>query len=730
MSFRRTINVASALLGVLSMVLTASARVPWHAPDWPYRAVVKVTSNRAKVDVAAVRIRHAGTALEDGRDYRIFDGAGRPVPYQITFHDARRDTLISLRCGRVEENFYVYFGRSDPNVDPMRAIAEQRPGAGAPKPGPAAGGWVPKAGLVLTTMRRPRDAANPNSIDELTKLIEQSAGLDGADYHNNIGDGVNRFGDSDYFISMYRGWIRLPRTGDYGFCTASNESSFSFLDGAELVHWPGRHTEQRGKFGQKNAEHNLTAGLHYIEYYHEEVLLYQVAFLGYKPPGAAHYIGIPDGLFPQPHRAAVQRYERQVLGRTVMPRIELLDSLWPDKRPSGQYTRYRFSADAGEEPIDWNRWSVQWDFGDGQRARGTATDHVFLLAGRSYEVKLTAADPAGRKVERIRPLEVFPIEHLTGRFKAGQYKDYQPLVSGYDRAKLSAAMLVELANFFEETGERKAAMETALMALERADTSEADRLDAHLLLAADTGKPEVAWCYIPEPDATKHLRAALDLSREPAAKMQVMARLIRHLGTDRLDVQTAEKEYLRAKTLAPQNISSGRFKHAFRDATIAIGDAHLCAGKIEQAVEDYQTAEALAEVIIPQPVRAAKIGSFPERIGQLIQDGRADEAMVVVREWYEQLPADMPRGEILFWLGKLETLRGNHRTAIRPLRVALDCGQGAPFEAEAYWLLAEAYRRIADVQNQRTALATLVRSGLSGTWREKAIEALKKLEQE
>ena len=62
----------------------------------------------------------------------------------------------------------------------------------------------------------------------------------------------------------------------------------------------------------------------------------RVAFLGYKPPGAKHYGGIPDSLFPQPHRARVLRYEREGAVQTVMLRPALLDSLWPRTRPSGQ----------------------------------------------------------------------------------------------------------------------------------------------------------------------------------------------------------------------------------------------------------------------------------------------------------------------------------------------------------------------------------------------------------
>ena len=201
MSFRQTTVPIAILFLLLSNAVTASAAVVWHAPGWSYRAQIKVVSNSGEVDVAAVRIRHAGMVCEDGRDYRIFNAAGKPVPYQITYHDARRDTLISFRCAGLDERFYIYFGKPDAQADPMRAITKEQPGAGPPKPGPAAGGWIPKAGLVLRTMRRPKNVDNPKTIDELTQLLQQAHQPDGAAYRANISDGFNPFGDSFQFIS-------------------------------------------------------------------------------------------------------------------------------------------------------------------------------------------------------------------------------------------------------------------------------------------------------------------------------------------------------------------------------------------------------------------------------------------------------------------------------------------------------------------------------------------------
>ena len=129
------------------------------------------------------------------------------------------------------------------------------------KPGssPPEGSWAPHAGLVFSTLQRP-DVKNPETVEQLADLIADSSEQYGGRYQRRVADGYNPFGPSDYYVSVYRGWIRIPKAGTYKFCTASNEASFSFLDGKELIHWPGRHTSERGLRGEKN----VTVETHYL----------------------------------------------------------------------------------------------------------------------------------------------------------------------------------------------------------------------------------------------------------------------------------------------------------------------------------------------------------------------------------------------------------------------------------------------------------------------------------
>ncbi|MEX0654761.1 MAG: PKD domain-containing protein [Phycisphaeraceae bacterium] len=707
------------------VALTASvthAAPNWHADEYRYRAIVELRDNGSEgVDVAAVRIRHAGMTRDDAHDYRLFSADGQPVPYQVTFHDPQRDTLISFRSPNDEGTYYIYFGHADADIDPHRARLNERPGTGPPTPGPAADGWIPRAGLVLATHRRPRDTPNPDTPDDFAALLTHAPGPDGAAYRRNIADGYNPFGDSDHYLSVYRGWLRLPAAGRWGFATASNEASFSFLDGEELVHWAGRHTEERGQHGEKNVERELDAGLHYVEYYHEEVLLYQMAFLAYKPPGEPHYVGIPNNLFVQPHRAQVVRYEQREHGPTVMPHIDLIDSLWPTERGIGQYTRFRFTLDADDNDLDG--WSFAWAFGDGHRGAGRDLEHVYLAAG-DYDVTLTATSPAGRTVERTWPVTVFPVEHIDGPFKAGRYSDFAPLVERIDPERLPAGLLSEYVRFMREAGRHDAAQRLVT----RDDADDADRVESHLVAAGEAGLTHDTWRQGHSAErvreAIEHLAAAVELAEPAPDKLASLARLIRHVGVHDGDVAAAREHYEQAEVVVREAGLRGRAKQAFREATLALGDVHLIAGERDAALENYRTAEQLAEPVIPQQVRVARIGQYPQRIEHHLQAGRVDDAWATAMEWYGHFPSDLPRGELAYWIGKLALARDDASLAVRPLRLGIEWGTGAMYEAEARWLLAEAYGELGDAEAQRTALEALVRSGLGGPYRQRAVEAL------
>lgn len=730
-----TAALAALLTGALAIPVFAD--VPWHEPDHAFRAEVRIhaLSARGDVDTAAVRIEHAGRMHESADDVRIYNASNERVPYQVTCHAPDRDALISFRTPRGDaardQRFWIYFGHAEASRDPLRAVVDPAPGSGPPQPGSDAGGWIPRAGLVLETRRRPRDHENPMSVEALAALIDASPRADGAAYHANIADAANPFGHSYYYISLYRGWIDIPHAGTWAFCTISNDGSFSFLNGEALVHWPGRHTTERGRRGEFNAERELEPGRHYIEYYHEDTSLHQMAFLGVRAPGQAHFGAMPEAMVVQPHRAGVVRHEHRDHGRTLVPRIELIDSLWPDDRADGQYTRYRLTADGGTEPIDLDPWRIEWRTGDGQRHEGAHVEHIYLAVD-DHELTFALEHPGGWRATITRPVHVYPLEHMHEGVRVGRYGDYLPIVRRYEFGALPASALAEAVRFFGEAGAADLAMEVGAIYLERLDDAEAVPELAAMRLAAagSAGDALTLWrgAGANPAAAAAHLEAALEANVASVERLDILARLIRHEGIAREDRALAEAYHEQAHALWQERAMPAAGPAALRRVELAMGDVYVHHERFTAAREAYLAAERLARPRIPSQVRMAQLGAYPERMRQHLAADRINEARDDVERWRERFPASLVDGELAFWLGRVYLLDGEPAMAVTALELALRRGEGSVFEAEAFYRLAEAHQARGDAAAAEGTLRRLIDLGLTGEFRDRAEQRLRDMQ--
>ncbi len=700
-----------ALLGCLFVTLPSKAADPWHLAGWSARAVVEVPTPLADktIDTAAVKVLCQGRAKADGSDYRVLDSAGKPVPFQLTFHDASRYSLISFRAADPRSRYFVYFGNPQAVRSPEQIVIDPAPGAGPPK-----GAWIPKAGFVLETIHRP-EGENPKTVQDLAKLIAGSKQKYGARYQRRVSDGYNAFGPSDYYISLYRGWISIPKAGKYRFCTASNEASFSFLDGKELVHWPGRHTAERGARGEVNATVELTAGLHYLEYYHEEVTLEQMAFLGWRPtPDDGPFGPIPETIYTAPHAAVVRRYV--AAGDKPLLAFEPIvsDSVWPRDRDEGQYTRCRFRADTSALPKDVK---LTWDFGDGQGATGAETEHVYLSLG-SYTVKLTAGS-----LSASWPLLVFELEHVTDLFGEGRPVDYAKVAKAYDRNKLDLASLRELAHLFAESEQPAEAVEVGKLFVKRfpdakpLETSRMRRLMATSALKLGTaGLDEAIASY----------QASIVKDTPDAEKIDVLGRLIRLVGIDRQQPDKALPFLAEAQQTYEKTTRTDEAVNAWRRTLLAAGDVRLTQGQRDGATDLYARAEKLADNPPPPQVRAALVGSYPNSIKEYLAAGNLTAALELIDKWEETFPTDKPKGHTFYWRGKALHLRGQDGEASGLLHSAIRLALGADFETEARWLLADSLEKLGKKDEAKRELAKLIATGLNDEFTRQAKKKLQK----
>jgi tetratricopeptide (TPR) repeat protein len=705
-----------AVLSVSLLAFPAGAAEPWRLPDWTARAVVEIPtpSAEAGVDAAGVKVLCQGRARADGADYRVLDADGKPVPFQLDFHDADHYSLLTFKADNPKQKFYVYFG----NPKATRA-AERTPDFPAPGGGPPTSGWVPHADFVYQTIDRPHTADitkehDPDNIAEMTKLIADSKAKDGARWQRRVADGYNPFGSSEYYISIYRGWVRVPKAGPYQFCTVSNKASFSFLDGKPLIHWPGQHTVERGARGEVNTKVELTAGLHYLEYYHETTPLEHMAYLGWRPSGdAGQFSPIPESFYTAPHAAVVTAYE-DAKGPLLTFEPVIVDSVWPVERNEGQYTRVRFTA--GKTPPLAEGTKYQWDFGDGQTATGPEVEHVYLALGLQT-VTLTAGSQTARW-----PLSIYEIEHVVDQFKEGRPQDYAKLVKGYDRNKLSANALQELQHLLAEGDEPAESIEVGKTFLQRFPKAEALTQARVRRLIADCavrmGKGNLD-------EAIANYEAALVKETPAVEKLDVLAHLIRLVGVQREQPEKAAPIFAKADEIAKSAKVDDELQAAYRRAIIAMGDVRLWQGKLDDARSLYARAEKLG-AFIPSQVRAARLGAYPDSLQEYLDAGNTGAALDLVDKWDEKFPTDKPNGHSFFWRGKVLMHRGQPADAVRYLNRSIRLTTGAPSETEARWLLAEALDQSGRKDEAKRELAKLVAIGVNDEFTRKAIEKLKK----
>src|SRR5262249_25294002 len=128
------------------------------------------------------------------------------------------------------------------------------------------------------------------------------------------------------------------------------------------------------------------------------------------------------------------------------------------------------------------------------------------------------------------PLDVYEIEHVTDQFKEGRPKDYAKLVRDYDRNKLDAGSLKELAHLLAESEEPAEALEVGKLFLQRFGNSEARTVARVRRLMADCalrlGKGALD-------EAVANYEASITKETPAAEKLDVLARLIKLVGIDR-----------------------------------------------------------------------------------------------------------------------------------------------------------------------------------------------------
>ena len=731
-----------AVLSLLAFTAAAcAAGEPWWNAEWPYRVQLECPAGAG--DVAYVTAATGGRTTSDGRDLRVVDAGGSLRPFEILHHDPNLQSVIAYQVPPdAATTTWLYYGNlharpidtKHPNRQAQQAawelwrktdtershVAEQRRpleqrraelqrqlddavkagqteaaenlrtqiaeldaelakiGPVPANPPPTAGGkWQIERGVLLRIYRKAAHL-HPENIDRYREMLRQAT-LEGAGFRPNISDGFNPWGVSDHYFSVYEGYLRIDQPGEYQFCTVSADGSWLYVNGQLVVMWPGAHGYDGAQRGEHHGQIKLRAGTAHIEYYHEAGDAAQLAYVGWQPPGADHFAGIPNEQWLNVRGSAPLNYEARKPPLLAVPDVTVVSTVWAPDSDAAQATlvhcRSLAPAARGAEV------QVRWEFGDGLSATGAEVDHVFFKTGLT-PITLTVSDNHGHTDRVACVLPIFQVDVVAAYFKFGSAAQYAKLAEKYDVQTLAAPDLAALARFFECL-EKWPEQTRAADAFVRRFS---DAADAPLLaLSAADGFLQPA-AYDP--------RRAAELAELAAGRLADRAGRVR-------------ATLLRAEILAwhcdEPNAAEPLFQRVFdetargggarpaviaRAAQIGLADVALLRGQYAVAEQRYRAVPPPPNRQIDQAELLAKTGANAYGVEDLLERGQYAYARKAIDQWEQEFPVQKLEGFTFFLRGKVLFVERPSELALRYLDLAERVAPKAIHVPEAVWLRA------------------------------------------
>lgn len=737
---RRRVRWCTPILAWLAVCASAVAAGPkWWDEAWPYR--VRINCQPDEGDVAWVQVTLANRTTPDGRDLRLVDPDGSLRNFEVIHHDPQRSTLIQFKVPPDERlATWLYYGNGqaprittlNPEFDAWQAAwtawkagqAERQaalkerdaldaelkrlradlkraqqagadvtplerriakltqeldalgiPNSSTAPPKPEA--WYPRRGVLLRVYRKVKEE-HPQTLTALRKLIHNGE-LEGACFCRGISDGFNRFGPSEHYISEYEGHLKIDEAGEYAFCTASDDGSWVRINDRTVIEWPGTHGWGGSEHGEKNAAVRLKRGVVRVQYYHEEGTGAQMAFLGWKPPNAEQFSGIPADAWLSARPARAAGYEAREKPLLAVPEAGVLNTYWVRDSDDRQATlvefRSRSQSRAGE--IAETRWS----FGDGLEAEGEQVRHVYFRTGRP-EVMLTVVDEHGNTDSAACRPRIFQVDVKARYFRYGNAGQYAKVAAGYDverMAQQDLQLCAEFWEYLEKWAEHARAVEAFVRRFPQSPAVPRFATSA----AKAYAQPEA---YDPQ-RADAMYTLALDSAQTPRERLELTWRraLVLAWGLEDYDQARELLNDVLDKTKEKPNRPLHRLH---RQAVIGMGDVALLSGEYEQAERLYRQAQEMDERNMEQAEMLAKTGSYSYTLEDLLARDEFDWALRVLDHWEDEVPIQKLEGYTFFWRGKVLYVQKPQLLALRYLELAERVTPQAVHVPEAVWLRA------------------------------------------
>ncbi|MGA2266027.1 MAG: PKD domain-containing protein [Phycisphaerae bacterium] len=646
--------LALAAAAVAALSETAVAGDAWFSGAWPYRRPVTVAeaapTRLEGDDIAYVTMMTGGLAKPDGSDIRVASPAGQEMPSRVLMTGPGDQATVAFALQPKEKTYYVYFGN---------------PAAGTAKP------LEIRRGVLMEVWDY--NGRPVRTFSQMQEIFDSPGEPLGRCFQQGVFLGYNPFGPSNRIAVRYTGYLVCPWSGNYIFCTSSQDASFLTVDDKLVVENGGRHGPQREP--RQTGQIELQSGLHKLTVYQAcSGNWFPVIIAAWQPPGAMQIKPIPSSAFARAVEAQPQAMEERYQGVAVdFVAVHAGEAGWE----GAQTQRYSFKAvtgNTGGQPP-----AVLWNFGDGQTSRQATVDHVYLTAG-DYTVTLTVRTASGGEYKRVNRLAISRPWTKLADEAHDEMAQHAAIVAGYDLAGLGDEALAAACRLFQQT-DRPADVMRAAEALFQRNKAHASPAAAAMYADAMSagGQPAKA--------AEAMLQAAKQVET-PEARAALLVRA----GQLFLEAGTGADQAMSAFGEAAALLGSSGRSGVLRSAHIGMGDVWRLRGDGGKALAEYQAAgTASADSPVMAEVRQ---GDMARHVEAYLRDKDYKSAEDYLARWADAAPADKLEGYWSLLRVKAFLAQDRNTQAAAEARTLVAANPSSPYAPQLLALAAEAYTKL------------------------------------
>jgi hypothetical protein len=154
--------------------------------------------------------------------------------------------------------------------------------------------WWPQAGVVGEV--RSRGPGDPDSVKRMEEIFAAGR-IQGRTLLTQVFQGFNPCGPGGDIALESTGWIKIPSKGSWRFHTLAGDASAVWIDGKQVVAWPGWHNLDGGKRGERSGTIELEPGVHRLRHLLVQRGGWICSALAWTPPWAQKPEIVPPTAF-------------------------------------------------------------------------------------------------------------------------------------------------------------------------------------------------------------------------------------------------------------------------------------------------------------------------------------------------------------------------------------------------------------------------------------------------